>query len=307
VNADDSFQGLLRSRLRSLERRLAEPPAIRRPYVVVDEIGPEAQQFWDLSSAAPTGRAFPPRRLGGADGLSALRVRHFRVDHSIHGAAAIAVETSAGWIVYTGDLRRHGAAGELTRAFIKEAAGLAPAALVCEGTNIDREPGPSEDQVFEACLGAVTEAEGRLVVAGFGPRNVERLLCFLEIARRTRRRLLVPEKDAYLLTAMRAVDPAIPTPATEPVLKVYRRALNDPSAWTEHVRARYPDQATAAQVRRDPGAQRARDVYGYRRGPGAAGRDCVDRHVFGRVLLLTSVVDQRLPGHGRLRPVRGEV
>jgi ribonuclease J len=228
-------------------------PYARRPYVVVDGATPDAEEFWNTSPAAPKGRAFPSQRLGGADGLNGLRVRYFPVDHSIHGAAAIAVGSSAGWIVYTGDLRRHGTAGELTRAFIREAARLSPVALVCEGTNIDREPGPSEDQVFEACLGAVEEAQGRLVVADFGPRNVERLLCFLEIARRTGRRLLVLEKDAYLLTAMHAVDAAIPTPATEPVLQVYRRALNDPETWAEGVRARYPDQVTAVQVHGDPG------------------------------------------------------
>src|SRR5256885_16602377 len=85
-------------------------------------------------------------------------------------------------------------------------------ALLCEGTNINREPGPTEEQVFESCLEAVKDAAGQLVLADFGPRNVERLLMFLEIARRTSRRLAVTDKDAYLLTAMHAVDSSIPTP-----------------------------------------------------------------------------------------------
>ncbi len=48
--------------------------------------------------------------------------------------------------------------------------------------------------VFEECLRAIKEADGMLVIADFGPRNIERLLAFLEIARRTGRRLVVMDK-----------------------------------------------------------------------------------------------------------------
>ena len=60
--------------------------------------------------------------------------RCFPVDHSIYGAAAYAVETSRGWIVYTGDLRLHGKQGHLTKKFIEEARELKPEILICEGT-----------------------------------------------------------------------------------------------------------------------------------------------------------------------------
>jgi len=46
-------------------------------------------------------------------------IKAWPVDHSIPGAMAYAVETSEGWIVYTGDLRLHGSKGNLTRAFSK--------------------------------------------------------------------------------------------------------------------------------------------------------------------------------------------
>jgi ribonuclease J len=165
----------------------------------------------------------------------------------------MAIETSAGWVVYTGDLRRHGQHGALTETFIKEAAALRPIALLCEGTNIAHGPGATEEDVRDACLQAVQEAAGEFVVADFGPRNVERLLTFLEIARRTNRRLVITDKDAYLLTAMHAVDHSIPTPASDKHLVVYRRALVKPDHWVKRVREWYPHQVKAADVGGHPG------------------------------------------------------
>jgi len=230
-----------------------EFPYERRTYLIADAVCVDPGDFWNLSPSAPRGRPFPPQRLEATGRVRGLQVRFLPVDHSIHGAAAIAVETSAGWVVYTGDLRRHGGRGAMTEAFVREAAALHPAALVCEGTNIGKEPGATEEQVHAACLAAVQDAPGQFVVADFGPRNVERLLIFLEIARRTGRRLAVTDKDAYLLTAMHAVDPSIPTPATERHLVVYRRALLKPPLWVDRVRGWYPEQVGAADVHAHPG------------------------------------------------------
>jgi ribonuclease J len=127
-------------------------------------------------------------------------------------------------------------------------------ALICEGTNVGRGQGPTEDEIFGTCLEAVQQAAGHLVVADFGARNVERLLVFLEICRRTGRRLVIMDKDAYLLTAMRAVDPSVPTPATEASMQVFRRDLRSVRTWVEVVHDWYPEQVTATQIRAEPGA-----------------------------------------------------
>lgn len=228
-------------------------PYLRRPYLLADNLPDDGGEFWNLSPATKRGRHFPRRKLTTADSVGNLRLRYFPVDHSIYGADAIAVETSAGWVVYTGDLRRHGRNKALTEAFIREANALKPIALISEGTNIDRGPGATEKEAFDSCLQAVKEAEGEFVVADFGPRNVERLLAFLEISGRTNRRLAITDKDAYLLTAMHAADPTIPTPATDTRMVVYRRALLKPDNWVNEVREWYPDQVIAADVGKHPG------------------------------------------------------
>jgi ribonuclease J len=63
----------------------------------------------------------------------------------------------------------------------------------------------TEKEVFDKCL-AVVEGECGLVVADFGARNIERLVSFAEVAKRTGRRLLVTAKDAYMLHALGCCD-----------------------------------------------------------------------------------------------------
>ena len=225
----------------------------RRSYLLADTLPDDGGEFWNLSPASTKGRHFPKKRFKVVDQAGGLRVRYFPVDHSIYGSAAIAIQTSAGWVVYTGDLRRHGRHRASTDAFVQAAKALAPTALICDGTNIDRGPGATEDEALASCLQAVQAAEGQFIVADFGPRNVERLLTFLEIARRTGRRLVISDKDAYVLTAMRAAEAAIPTPASDSSLVVYRRALLKPDNWVKQVREWYPKQVSAADVGGHPG------------------------------------------------------
>ncbi|MEM2865730.1 MAG: ribonuclease J [Candidatus Hadarchaeales archaeon] len=131
----------------------------------------------------------------------------FEVDHSIYGATAYAFETDAGWAVYTGDLRMHGALARKTKRFVQEASGLDPKVLVIEGTRIGREKTreESEDDVYENSLSAVRDERG-LVVADFSPRHFERLETFSKVAKEVGRRLVVTTRDAYMLKAIGYVD-----------------------------------------------------------------------------------------------------
>lgn len=136
-------------------------PFGRRPYLAADGICADPGDFWNLSPSPPRGRNFPRQRLGTTDRVGALRVRFLPVDHSIYGAAAIAVETSAGWVVYTGDLRRHGTRRAMTEAFVREAAALRPVALVCEGTNVGKAPGATEEGSTRRAMPRSEPSRGR--------------------------------------------------------------------------------------------------------------------------------------------------
>lgn len=128
--------------------------------------------------------------------------KYWPVDHSVPGATAYAFETEGGWVVYTGDIRMHGKKGGKTKTFIQEAARLKPKVLMCECTHVDREKSVTEEDVKNNALDVVKNAKGKLVIADFAPRNIERLETFFDIARYTGRKLVVTDKDFYLLSAL---------------------------------------------------------------------------------------------------------
>ena len=163
---------------------------------------PPSEPFTAFWSQYPGAREFNPSELKQAAQCGGMPIMSFPVDHSVYGATAWAVQTEAGWVVYSGDVRCHGGYCNTTRAFAEQAAKLNPIALLIEGTRITSGSDNTEADIRDAALAVVKKSTG-LVVADFGPRNVERLISFLDIARETGRELAILPKDAYLLNAMR--------------------------------------------------------------------------------------------------------
>jgi ribonuclease J len=218
-------------------------PYVLRPFVLVDGLSEEAKAFWKQKPG--TGRNLSCCETDAeCDCVNGLQVRHYSVDHSVYGACAWAVETSAGWVVYTGDLRLHGARGDMTRRFIAEAKALRPRVLICEGTRAGAARGQDEqigeDEVRANVLEEVRTTEG-LVVADFGPRNVERLCTFLDVARETNRKLVILAKDAFLLDKMRLASDEVPTMADTPELLIYRDLKAAPQHWELTLRDNHKD------------------------------------------------------------------
>ncbi|MHB8947309.1 MAG: MBL fold metallo-hydrolase [Bacillota bacterium] len=236
-------------------------PYRQRPFRVVDRPVPEAlKPFWGRGGSS---RAMEPQELcGAADGpasnpfrVGELNIKWFPVDHSVPGAGAFAIETAEGWVVYTGDMRLHGRGRAQTELFRDECAKLKPLVLVSEGTHPGTKQPVAEEEVHERARAAVRGERG-LVLADFGPRNVERLLTFLEIARETGRRLAITVKDAFLLEAMTAADPGTPNPLTDDAFVVYGEAKLNRESWERVLLERYPKDKVrvARDVGADPGA-----------------------------------------------------
>jgi ribonuclease J len=180
-----------------------------------------------------------------------FNLRCFPVDHSIPGACAWGIETSSGWIIYSGDLRLHGKRAHLTEKFIGEASSLNPRALILEGTNVTRETNITESEVYQNGLKAIAGAGG-LVIADFSPRDVDRLLTFLQIARETGRKLAILPKDAYLLKTMRLLEYDIPEIARENRLVIYQDTIasKSPPMWMRNLCREYENKIVlSADVR----------------------------------------------------------
>jgi ribonuclease J len=200
--------------------------------------------FWEKTSKQ---KGLISCHLTAHSGCS-FNLRCFPVDHSIPGACAWGIETSSGWVIYTGDLRLHGKRSELTKGFIEEASKLHPRALILEGTNVGRESNIAERDVYENALKASAKSKG-LVIADFSPRDVDRLLTFLQIARDTGRKLAILPKDAYLLKTMRLLEKETPDIAEDNNLAIYQDTIAGryPALWIRNICKEYDSKIVLAK------------------------------------------------------------
>ncbi|MEW6143157.1 MAG: MBL fold metallo-hydrolase RNA specificity domain-containing protein [Chloroflexota bacterium] len=209
--------------------------------IAPDDLSQSARQFWSSGFWEKTPRQ---KELASCALLShtgcALNLRCFPVDHSIPGACAWAIETSAGWVIYSGDLRLHGKRAALTSRFVNEASALRPRALILEGTNIGRATNVAEHEVYDNALRAIASSHG-LVIADFPARDVDRLLTFLQIARDTGKKLAILSKDAYLLKTMRLLEQTVPDIATDENVVIYQDTIasRHPSLWMRNLFQEY--------------------------------------------------------------------
>ncbi len=213
-----------------------EVKAEQRPFGICDcdpSLAPGAE-FWQT---IPSSRGIVSNTLNKVETIQGLPVKSFPVDHSIFGATAFAVETSRGWVVYTGDLRMHGKHGSLTKAFAQAARALHPVALVCEGTHVDAESAIDEATVHAKALDAIRRCRC-LVIADFGPRNLERLLTFRDIARDCGRKLVVTTRDIYLLEAASLATDLLVPPEQDKAILLYKKSKKI-EKWEEQVYAKY--------------------------------------------------------------------
>jgi ribonuclease J len=203
-----------------------------RDFFILDlEPSEEMAEFWRFlpSYEMAANKARAGRLEPGAltRGIESIRCEMLPVDHSIKGASGFVIDTPNGKVVYTGDIRTHGKASGDTRRFIDRARASHPLVMIVEGTRVRKDGcGPeahradaTEDGVKETARAILERAKGKLAIADFGPRNIERLEAFLDLAREARRCLVITTKDAYLLNAMRVVDDSIPVPGDE--MRIY--------------------------------------------------------------------------------------
>ena len=150
--------------------------------------------------AKPVERKINEFRSGRKFKIGSLEVHPIHVDQSIPGAYGFTIYTSAGPVVYTGDVRLHGARPEMTRELVSEAKAAKPVALICEGTRItDVQMEESEPRVFREAGALVAKHQNAPVFADFNFKDTDRVRTFYRIAKENGRKLVVKLKDCYYL------------------------------------------------------------------------------------------------------------
>ncbi|MCW3991152.1 MAG: MBL fold metallo-hydrolase, partial [Candidatus Bathyarchaeota archaeon] len=168
-------------------------------------------------------------RTGDRISVGHLEVEPIHVDHSIPGAYGFIVHTSAGAVVYTGDIRAHGPKHEMTEEFLEAACDAEPVALISEGTRMvtrERRRNLSEAQVLSGVERVIEEAdrEGKAVFYTHNVRNTDRLRTFYAAAEAWGRRTVVMPRTAYLLWKLIEDEHLdLPDPMTDENIAVYFR------------------------------------------------------------------------------------
>lgn len=139
--------------------------------------------------------------------FDSIKVTSSRVNHSLPGATGYIIETSAGTIAYSGDLRFHGYGGHLTEKFIEDAKGADM--LITEGTRIDSTGTMTEAELKELVGKEIGRTEG-IVLANWPVRDTDRLISFFEAAKENGRILVLSTKQANLLEKLSEVNEEVP-------------------------------------------------------------------------------------------------
>lgn len=137
-----------------------------------------------------------PFQIGG------IRVEPYLLDHSVPGAVGYILYTSAGPVAYSGDFRLHGPYPHLTQQFIDAMRKNQPRVFIVEGTNINEETGPSEEEVRQRTREVLISNKDQMVFCTFAPRDMYRLATIYEEANELGRRLVVNHKIAHLLARL---------------------------------------------------------------------------------------------------------
>ncbi len=162
--------------------------------------------------------------------LGSWSMRHYDVDHSIHGARASVLEGEELSIAYTGDFRMHGRGQIDTHKFVERAGGVD--VVVIEGTRVFRESdhnhGHAQNQTddefaVEAEIEQmIADAGNKFVAVSFPPRDLDRFLSVLHVARKSDRRLVIPTRLAHLIDTVRSAGQGdLPDPIRDPHLAIH--------------------------------------------------------------------------------------
>ena len=153
-----------------------------------------------------------------------ITVEPIHVDHSIPASYGFIIHSSAGAIVYTGDLRMHGPRKDLTEDFMEKAESCKPIAMICEGTRMvekETRKNYSEAQVKDLSNEIVSSTNKMVFVTRYS-RDMDRFRSFYEVAKKNGRQVVVSPKTAYLLSRLLSDERLdLPNPLKDDNILVY--------------------------------------------------------------------------------------
>lgn len=156
-----------------------------------------------------------PKRIGN------FTVTAFSVDHSVYGSVALLIEAGGKTVLYSGDLRLHGRKTGMAKTLLAALKNKTVDLLLLEGTLLggERSGGVTEYELEEEITKRIASSKS-LVLASFSPQHVDRLVCFIRAAQRTRRTFVIDVYTAYVMHLIRS-EVKIPTPKREEGIRIF--------------------------------------------------------------------------------------
>lgn len=145
--------------------------------------------------------------------IGEITITPLQVDHDILGACAFHIQTPTGSIIYSGDVRMHGAHPEWIESFMEQAKKMGFDAVIMEGTTIRNEEETPEEMLIaskELSEDVITEtmipgkmAEVLQETRGLGifniyHRNIDRIHGLLQAGRKSGRKVVFEAETAKL-------------------------------------------------------------------------------------------------------------
>ena len=148
---------------------------------------------------------FRELKTGKPKTIKDITVNAHSVDHSVPGAHSFVINTSAGDVVYTGDFRMSGFMKGLTERFVKQLKKLDVKCMICEGTNLSKEPReadqhklPSEADVDRKTSYHVEKADDFVIYDGSSV-DLDRVRTVWKVAKKQGRKFIIESRLAYIL------------------------------------------------------------------------------------------------------------
>jgi ribonuclease J len=207
----------------------------------------------------PIERTINTFRTGDKIKIDSIEIEPIHVDHSVPGAYGFIIHTSEGPVIYTGDLRAHGAHSYMTNDFVKKASEEKPIAMLTEGTRIDSgQTGESEKKVLNKSKSKL-EQNKKLSVVDFNFKDIDRFTTFYNISKDLGKKFIISFKHACFLERYHK-DPKIQSPDSRDknifILKPKRLSGTycdeDYTDWYIKKRLNYPNIITAEDIRKKP-------------------------------------------------------
>ena len=184
-------------------------------------------------------RKYTPFKFNKKFRIDEIEVEPYRVDHSLSGATGYIIHTSSGTIVYTGDFRFHGRRGKETLEFMNACKEAKPDVLIIEGTRVDSTSSKKESEVEDEISDISSKAKG-LSICNWSVRDTDRMLSFLNVAKKLGKKLAISLKQAYLLDELAKCGDSVAPKSDDGNLQLYANrkgwgVIGD-TKWCEKIR-----------------------------------------------------------------------